>query len=98
VARTSSDNEEVKERDGYCCLYCGSSASDVHHIIPRSQFGKSNLEEQEDIRNKVCVCKKHHREIEEGKLVVAYHISDPDRPIIVSKKDYEILKKYSLVN
>lgn len=55
------DNELYKrtrkwaiERDEGLCVICGSVADEVHHIVFRSQLGKSNLE------NLACLCRECH--------------------------------------
>ena len=42
------------ERDGNCCVICGKYGCDVHHIVFRSQGGKSTLD------NLVCLCRECH--------------------------------------
>lgn len=44
----------VYERDGGRCVLCGAIASDVHHIVFRSQMG-TNAED-----NLVCLCRECH--------------------------------------
>lgn len=44
----------VYERDGGMCVLCGAIASDVHHIIFRSQMGTN------DADNLVCLCRECH--------------------------------------
>lgn len=41
-------------RDGYMCVICGSRATDVHHIVFRSQLGTSELS------NLACLCRPCH--------------------------------------
>lgn len=55
------DNELYKrsrkwaiERDNGLCVLCGAQATEVHHIVFRSQLGKSNLE------NLACLCRECH--------------------------------------
>lgn len=47
--------KEAAERDGCACIVCGRPATDVHHIIFRSQCGKDEL------GNVVCLCRYHHQ-------------------------------------
>ena len=42
------------ERDKGCCVLCGKYGCDVHHIVFRSQGGKSTLD------NLVCLCRDCH--------------------------------------
>lgn len=44
------------ERDGYQCIICHARATDVHHIIYRSQLGKDEL------ANVVCLCRNCHEQ------------------------------------
>lgn len=43
------------ERDNGCCVICGARATEVHHIVFRSQMGLSNLS------NLACLCAECHR-------------------------------------
>lgn len=48
----SSLMDEVWERDGGKCIYCGEPAQQIDHVVPRSKGGKG-------IRaNAVCACLK----------------------------------------
>ena len=42
------------ERDKGLCVLCGAMASEVHHIVFRSQMGLSNL------KNLACLCRDCH--------------------------------------
>lgn len=42
------------ERDNGQCVLCGAPASEVHHIVFRSQMGLSNL------NNLACLCRDCH--------------------------------------
>lgn len=42
------------ERDNGQCVLCGEAASEVHHIVFRSQMGLSNL------NNLACLCRDCH--------------------------------------
>lgn len=44
------------ERDNGLCVLCGGRATDVHHIVFRSQMGLSNLE------NLACLCRECHQQ------------------------------------
>lgn len=41
------------------CVLCNAIADDVHEIIPRSSFSKSDLS-LFDISNRCCLCRKCH--------------------------------------
>jgi len=42
------------ERDSYSCILCDKAASEVHHVVPRSQGGRDTM------HNLVSVCRVHH--------------------------------------
>lgn len=46
--------KKVHERDNGECIICHDIATDAHHVIPRSQLGK------DDVNNVVCLCRYHH--------------------------------------
>jgi len=50
----------VVERDGARCLRCGERGDHVHHVIPRSHFGKSGHDVCWDERNMMCLCMDCH--------------------------------------
>ena len=56
---TKEDKEwskEIKKRDGFKCVICGSETRpNAHHIIPRE-----NHETKLDINNGLTLCPKHH--------------------------------------
>lgn len=41
---------------------CNLQAVDIHHVIPRSHFGKKTKHIQDDILNLIAVCREHHNE------------------------------------
>lgn len=47
---------------------CGRPTIDVHHIIPRSKFGKKTKDEQNDIKNLIGLCREHHNDAHAEKL------------------------------
>lgn len=47
---------QAYERDNGLCVLCGSMASQCHHIVFRSQCGKSELS------NLACLCLQCHNE------------------------------------
>lgn len=55
----------VFERDSYTCILCSRAASDLHHVISRSQGGRDHP------HNLVSVCRFHHL-ILHGNVVIAY--------------------------
>jgi hypothetical protein len=49
-------SKEVKVRDGYRCVYCGSTEYlNAHHI-----FSRNNLTTRFDLDNGITLCAKHH--------------------------------------
>lgn len=62
------------ERDGYRCKNCGKSADqigrnpDVHHIRPLKEF--DDPQRAHSINNLICLCRKCHRNAEEGNIDV----------------------------
>ncbi len=41
---------------------CSSAAAEIHHIIPRSQFGKKKINERDALGNLVSLCRRCHGE------------------------------------
>ncbi len=39
---------------------CGKVAVDIHHIIPRSRFGKKRKDEQDHVSNLIALCRDCH--------------------------------------
>lgn len=44
------------------CEICWHPAVDIHHIEPRSSFGKNRKKEQDAIWNLIALCRKHHEQ------------------------------------
>lgn len=42
------------------CEVCGCKAVDIHHIIPRSKFGKNRKDEQDHPSNLIALCRMCH--------------------------------------
>ncbi|ASK29689.1 HNH endonuclease [Chryseobacterium sp. T16E-39] len=42
------------------CEVCANRAVDIHHIIPRSKFGKKRKEEQDHVENLIALCRVCH--------------------------------------
>lgn len=55
-----SSRIDVLTRDNYSCFLCGKSGVQVHEIIPKSAFGKSQLDKCFEPKNRVCLCPEHH--------------------------------------
>lgn len=68
------------ERDHYRCVLCGSSVGiSVHHIVFRSQSGKSNLD------NLACLCIHCHVPIAHG--VFAKEVRKQLQEIVKERND-----------
>lgn len=52
----AATRQQAYERDNGLCVICGSLASQCHHIVFRSQCGKSEL------KNLACLCLQCHNE------------------------------------
>ena len=50
----------VIERDEWCVM-CGNPEYELHHVCPRSRFGKNNRAECWQVKNMVLLCPFHHR-------------------------------------
>lgn len=50
------------------CEVCGKTAVDIHHIIPRSKFGKKTKELQDDVSNLIALCRECHDKAHNNKL------------------------------
>lgn len=46
--------------DVIICEQCHSVAVDIHHIEPRSSFGKKRKQEQDNINNLIALCRTCH--------------------------------------
>jgi len=58
--------------DTILCEVCGAVSVDIHHIIPRSKFGKKRKNEQDKITNLIALCRNCHVEAHENKLKKEY--------------------------
>jgi len=81
--------EQVVARDHWRCVVCGSSAHDVHEIIPRSALpGKRNAPVLFSARNRCCLCRKCHSKVHTvwgramllGLLMLKHGYRYPDEP------------------
>lgn len=58
------------KRDGHKCVLCKRKTKqvpDVHHIVPFRLFN-GDIEKANDLGNLICLCKKHHAQVENGKI------------------------------
>jgi 5-methylcytosine-specific restriction endonuclease McrA len=51
--------------DFISCECCGSAATDIHHIIYRSHFGKKQRERRDNIGNLMALCRECHNKAHE---------------------------------
>jgi hypothetical protein len=58
--------------DTILCEVCGAVSVDIHHIIPRSKFGKKRKDEQDKITNLIALCRNCHVKAHENKLTKEY--------------------------
>lgn len=50
----------ILQRDHWLCLESGHLATTVHHIIPRSRYGKKGQGLRDDERNLISLCEDCH--------------------------------------
>ena len=50
------------------CRVCNAPAQDIHHIEPRSKFGKKRKDEQDKIENLIALCRTCHDKAHSGEL------------------------------
>ena len=84
IERSLSDRQ-VLSRDDYCCRYCNKPSEEIHHIIYRSKHGKDEKAAQEELRNKIVLCKKCHDRVHAGTMAIAYMTVDMDYPVPIDK-------------
>lgn len=51
----------VLAREEHRCFICYKKGVDVHEIVPRSAFGKSKKHILFSEKNRVCLCREHHK-------------------------------------
>ena len=66
------------------CEVCTKQAVDIHHVIPRSKFGKKRKAEQDHISNLIALCRQCHN------LAHDNVISKEELQTIINKRNYEI--------
>lgn len=49
------------------CEVCGGKAVDIHHIVPRSKFGKNRKHEQDHHSNLIALCRGCHDKAHQDK-------------------------------
>jgi 5-methylcytosine-specific restriction endonuclease McrA len=63
------------------CEVCTTQAVDIHHVIPRSKFGKKRKAEQDHISNLIALCRTCHNLAHDNK------ISKEELQLIISKRE-----------
>ena len=53
----------ILRREKYKCFLCGKGGVEVHEILPRSRFGRSQVDELFSMKNRVALCRAHHAEV-----------------------------------
>jgi 5-methylcytosine-specific restriction endonuclease McrA len=57
------------QEDNIVCENCGVRlAVDIHHIVPRSKFGKKRKDEQDKIENLIALCRQCHDKAHSNEL------------------------------
>lgn len=60
------------------CEVCKNRAVDIHHIIPRSKFGKKTKDQQDSIENLMALCRfchdKAHAEVFKKYYLTQIHL------------------------
>ena len=98
----------VIQRDHERC-FCGDVAVDVHHIVPRSHFGKNTRHKANEEKNLICLCRKHHDQAQTKRMRTwllrylerRFHYSYEDEPwhqALVAGEDSELLATKSMGN
>lgn len=54
--------------DTILCEVCGTVATDIHHIIPRSKFGKKTKDLQDQHTNLIALCRNCHNKSHDNVL------------------------------
>ena len=54
------------------CECCERQATSIHHIIPKSKFGKRNKDKQDEIGNIMALCNECHEEYGQKKKYLEY--------------------------
>jgi 5-methylcytosine-specific restriction endonuclease McrA len=53
--------ERIVERDKGRCVRCGNVGAEIHHLVPRSHFGKAGRGLRDSDLNLAVVCKACHQ-------------------------------------
>lgn len=58
--------------DFVACENCGAPSVDIHHVIPRSKFGKKEKDKQDHISNLIALCRSCHEKAHANILTKEY--------------------------
>ena len=61
---TLTTRELVIERDGGLCILCYHAGAEVHHVVPRSLWGKNKA--RDSAKNLCVLCKDCHTDTRQG--------------------------------
>jgi RNA-directed DNA polymerase len=78
----TSARDEVLEKVGETCIFCGKEAVDVHHLTARQKQGGNVT------TNLVPLCRQHHRQAERRNSVVSHKL----REILLGSGEPDALK------
>ena len=59
----------ILARDRHCL--CGKPGVEVHHIVPRSKFGKNGVEIRDDESNLILLCRECHEKAHTRRSAIA---------------------------
>lgn len=63
------EHHNLDEGDNIVCQWCGCQpAIDVHHIEPRSKFGKKTRHIRDDPSNLIALCRECHNDAHDNKM------------------------------
>jgi len=76
-------HQEVLVRDQFRCRTCGAPTTEVHHIAPRSMFGKNRVKDCWQAKNMITCCRKCHEDAgspvnRKAHLVLLYRLFNYD--------------------
>lgn len=61
---TTLSRSKIVQRDKDKCFKCGRKAVDIHEIVSKSHWGTTRLHICFDEKNRVCLCRKCHEEVQ----------------------------------
>ncbi len=63
--------ERIIERERGLCLLCSQQGTQVHHIVPRSQWGKNSTALRDNEKNLCLLCAQCHTDERETREEIA---------------------------